>query len=257
MPPFSVGHPATKAADPLRVPRRAARNARTSEVVAASIRSQVARGELKAGDRFPPEDQLMEIFGIARTTLREALRILEAEGLVTVVRGRHGGPRVTTPTVEHLTRLFALLLQIEGVAMTDVYAALAVIEPQMAGRLARNRDPRMLAELKTVIETAAAAAGEEGATFSGAAAAVHEKIFEHAGNASLAIFARLLRELVTQHSRRSGQAADRTGRRRALRSYRKLYKLVEAGDADGAEAHWRSQMSYPSSHSTQPVDLFS
>jgi DNA-binding FadR family transcriptional regulator len=244
---------------PLRVPKPIERRARTSEMVADSIRTQVARGELKAGDRFPPEDELMDVFGIARTTLREALRILESEGLVTIVRGRNGGPRVTAPSVENMTRSFALMLQIEGVAMADVYDACAMIEPHLAGLLAANRTPRALAELKAAIDAAATAANaDDGTAFGEAAGTVHEKIFEHAGNASMSIFAQLLHGVIAQCYRRSGRAATSAERRRAVRSYRKFYKLVDAGDAEGAEAHWRLQMSYGSRTREQhPVEMFS
>jgi DNA-binding FadR family transcriptional regulator len=196
-------------------------------------------------DRFPAEDELMEVFGIARTTLREALRILESEGLVTVVRGRHGGPRVTSPTVEHIARMYALLLQIEGVTMDDLYASRAAIEPWLARMFAENPTPGALAELRSAIDMAAAVAhDDDGTAFGEAAAQVHETLFAHAGNASMAIFARLLHELVTGFYRKSGQASTVAQRKRAVRSYRKFYKLVEAGDAEEAEAHWRLQMSY-------------
>ncbi|MGW0808964.1 FadR/GntR family transcriptional regulator [Nonomuraea sp. NPDC002799] len=250
----------TPAVEPMRVPRPVERSARTSELVASSIRSQIARGELQPGDRFPAEDELMEVFGIARTTLREALRILESEGLVTVVRGRHGGPRVTRPTVEHIARMFALLLQIESVTMGDVYDARAAIEPQLAGMLAANRTDLALADLKAAIEAAANAANaDDGVAFGEAAAQVHEKIAEHAGNASLSIFARLLHEVVTQFYRRTGALAKSEDRKRAVRSYRKFYKLVEAGDVEGTRAHWSLQMSYTAkgASSQEPVDLYS
>ncbi|WP_395111574.1 FadR/GntR family transcriptional regulator [Actinomadura sp. SCN-SB] len=252
-----TGSPA--AAEPVRIPRGIQRSARTSEIVASSIRGQIARGELKPGDRFPAEDELMEVFGIARTTLREALRILESEGLVTVVRGRHGGPRVTSPTVEHIARMYALLLQIEGVTIDDLYDSRAAIEPWLARRFAETRTPKALADLKSAIEAAATAThDDDGAAFGEAAARVHETLFEHAGNASMAIFARLLNELVTGFYRKSGQAAGVTERKRAVRSYRKFYKLVEAGDAEAAEEHWGRHMSYvganvPAGH---PLELF-
>lgn len=250
---------APRTAEPVRVPRPVERTARTSEVVAASIRSQIARGELKAGDRFPPEDELMAVFGIARTTLREALRILEAEGLVTVVRGRNGGPRVTTPSVEHLTRVFALLLQLEGAALTDVYDALAVIEPPLVGRLATHHTPQQLAELAEAIEAAATAAAveDDGTAFGEAAAAVHHTLLRNADNTSLSIFGRLLHDVITQFYRRSGRHATVTERRRAIKSYRKLLTLVENGDAEAAAEHWNQLMRYPDRRNRQPVDLYS
>lgn len=247
-----------RAPEPVRIPRRVARGARTSELVASSIRSQIARGELRPGDRFPTEDELMEVFGIARSTLREALRILESEGLVTVLRGRHGGPRVTRPTVEHIARMFALLLQMEGVPMNDLYAARAAIEPWLARMFAENHTPEALADFRAAVDAAAAAAhAEDGAAFGDAAALVHDKLFEHAGNASMALFARLLSEVVSEFYRRSGQVAGSTERKRAVRSYRKFCRLVEARDSDAAEAHWRLQMSHTAKAFLEhPVELF-
>src|SRR5947207_6101415 len=146
----------------IRVPRPAERAPRTSELVADSIRSQVARGELVPGDRFPSEDQLMEVFGVARTTLREALRILESEGLVEVLRGRRGGPRVTRPSVEHLAKGFALTLQLDGVQMSDVYQARMLVEPQLAAMIARDRSSEALRELRAAIDRAASMAEADG-----------------------------------------------------------------------------------------------
>lgn len=244
--------------DNIRVPRPAERAPRTSELVADSIRAQVAKGELVPGDRFPSEDQLMEVFGVARTTLREALRILESEGLVEVLRGRRGGPRVTRPSVEHLAKAFALTLQLDGVSIGDVYRARLVVEPQLAGMLAKERPQLALDALVAAIDRAEAAAdANDGVAFGVAATAVHEAIVEHSGNTSLALFAKLLHELVAQFYSRTGQEADPAARRRAVKSYRKFYDLVVAGDADGAEAHWRRLMSYTAQGAPdEPVDLF-
>src|SRR5947207_956952 len=246
----------------IRVPRPAERAPRTSELVADSIRSQVARGELVPGERFPSEDQLMEVFGVARTTLREALRILESEGLVEVLRGRRGGPRVTRPSIEHLAKGFALTLQLDGVTMGDVYEARLMVEPQLAGMMAQEKSPAALDELRAAIDRAAAAADAgDGIAFGEAAAEVHVAIAERSGNTSLAIFAKLLHELVAQFYRRTGSRADPAERKRAVKSYRRLYDLIEAGDAEAAEAHWRRQMAYTGKGAGderhQPVDLFS
>ena len=226
-----------------RAPRKAERAPRTSEVVAQSIRDQIANGELVPGDRFPAEDDLMRVFGIARTTLREALRVLESEGLVEVVRGRMGGPRVTRPNVDHLAKSFAMLLQLDGVKPADVYAARQVIEPELVRSIARGGDPAVIAELNEAVE-AAASVVDDGAAFGRAATVVHETIAEHGGNATLATFSRLLHEVVAGFYLRTGGSAPFEDRQRAVRSFRKLVRLVEAGDVDGAEAHWRRQMAY-------------
>ncbi|MEI8241045.1 MAG: GntR family transcriptional regulator, partial [Actinomycetota bacterium] len=68
---------------------------KTGEAVAAFLRRRIVRGELPVGTKLPTEEELTERFGIARTTLREALRVLESQGLIHIKRGRGGGGTVT------------------------------------------------------------------------------------------------------------------------------------------------------------------
>src|SRR4051794_41927371 len=89
------------AADPIRLPK-------TGEVVADRLRRRIARGELQIGERLPPEDELTAVFGIARTTLREALRILESQGLLEIRRGRTRGPAVPLPNTDSLSQGLAI-----------------------------------------------------------------------------------------------------------------------------------------------------
>ena len=76
---------------------REVRVPKIAELVAAHVRRQIVRGELREGDALPPEAALMEQFRISRPTLREAYRVLESEALITVRRGSHGGARVHVP----------------------------------------------------------------------------------------------------------------------------------------------------------------
>ena len=114
---------------PIRLPK-------TGEVVAERLRRQIARGELTIGQRLPPEDELTAVFGIARTTLREALRILESQGLVEIRRGRTGGPVVTMPKIDSLAEGLAVTLQLQGTTAGDLDVARQLIEPRLAARLA-------------------------------------------------------------------------------------------------------------------------
>src|SRR3989442_5029833 len=109
---------------------------KTGEVVAERLRRQIARGELTIGQRLPPEDELMAQFGIARTTLREALRVLESQGLLEIRRGRTGGPVVTMPRIDSLAEGLAVTLQPQATTAGDLDAARQLIEPRLAGRLA-------------------------------------------------------------------------------------------------------------------------
>ena len=96
---------------------------KTSELVADQIRAQIIRGELAEGDFLPPEGQLMESLGISRPTLREAFRILEAESLISVVRGSRTGAKVHKPSTELVSRYAGYVLQAQGTTIADLYQA--------------------------------------------------------------------------------------------------------------------------------------
>jgi len=219
---------------------------KTGEVVATRLLARIARGELSPGDHLPPEDELMEVFGVARTTLREGLRILESQGFLAVRRGRRGGGRIIAPRMDRLARAFAVHLEMQKATMGDLNDARDLIEPQLAAHLAKVRTDDDLAALGAAIDRAAAAAdADDRDAFAIAATQVHETIVERSGNATLATMSRLLHELVQQfYLRAAHRPRDKSILQRAVRSYRRLYKLVEAGDAAAAEVHWRQQMAF-------------
>src|SRR5258707_15535737 len=130
---------------------------KTGAVVAERLRHQIARGELTIGQRLPPEDELTAVFGIARTTLREALRILESQGLLEIRRGRTGGPVVTMPKIDSLAEGLAVTLQLQGTTAGDLDVARQLIEPRLAGRLAQHHDADDLAALQAAADSAAQA----------------------------------------------------------------------------------------------------
>src|SRR6266508_292458 len=231
---------------------------KAAELVARDLRNQIARGELVPGDRLLTEDDLMKHFGVARTMLREGLRILESQGLVEIRRGRNGGPEVTAPSVEPLARGFALHLQLQHTTVGDLDEARQLIEPWLAARLARNHTAADLAALDQAIELAADAADRnDKEAFGNAAALVHETIGQRAGNQTLALVGTLLHELVAGYYQHVVGAAPQQSMKRAVRSYRKLHRLIATRDVAGAEEHWRRQMTYTISHTDRgiPIDV--
>jgi GntR family transcriptional repressor for pyruvate dehydrogenase complex len=221
---------------PVRLPK-------TGEVVADRLRRQIVNGDLAIGHRLPPEEELTAVFGIARTTLREALRILESQGLIEIRRGRGGGPIVTMPRVDSLAQGLAAVLQLQQTTIGDLDEARQLVEPRLAGRLAASHSDADLLALRAAVDQAhRAAQANDRRAFALAAAAVHETIMERAGNTTLATISRLLHELVQEYYVASASRSDHETLLRAVRSYRKLVRLVESGDVDATEDHWRKQM---------------
>src|SRR4051812_17203896 len=240
------------AADPIRMPK-------TGEVVADRLRRRIVRGELHIGERLPPEDELTAVFDIARTTLREALRILESQGLLEIRRGRTGGPVVTMPRIDSLAEGLAVTLQLRGTTAGDLDAARQLLEPRLAGWLATSRTDDDLVVLRAAVDRASAAAAVSDRTAFGVAAlGMHEAIIDRAGNTTLATISGLLHALVARYYLRSAARSDDEKMQRAVRSYRKLARLIEQRDAPGAEEHWRRQMTFTIEgwQHNRSVDLF-
>src|ERR1700712_3684179 len=96
---------------------------RIAEVVAGELRQQIIDGELADGDFLPRQDLLVERFNVGLVSLREALRILETEGLISVRRGNRGGAVVHAPASASAAYMLGLVLQSESVYLSDLGAA--------------------------------------------------------------------------------------------------------------------------------------
>jgi DNA-binding FadR family transcriptional regulator len=101
---------------------------RMSEAIVAQIRNLIRTNRLVPGDRLPSERELCEQFGVSRVTVREALRVLEAGGLIEIRVGARGGAFVTTPTSDQLSAGLADLINLASVTAYEVTEARIVFE---------------------------------------------------------------------------------------------------------------------------------
>jgi len=107
-------------------------------LIARRIVDDIRRGGYGVGDRLPPEKPMLESYQIGRGTLREALRFLELQGVISLKPGPGGGPTVEKPDASHLSTSLVLLLQFENAPFSSVVEARDSLEPIMA-RLAAQR----------------------------------------------------------------------------------------------------------------------
>lgn len=242
-------------------PLRLARVPKTAEIVADHIRGRIIRGELKEGDFLPPEGQLMTTLGISRPTLREAFRVLETERLISIVRGSRSGAQVHRPRVSGVSRYAGFVLQAQGTTIADIYDARLAIEPFIARRLAEQQPAGATARLRA--EVARLTGMVEDARyidFMIALAGFHRLLVEVSGNRTLLFLTQMLQDVVVRHQVeffKMRNMADDEQRRRSLwgiRSFNKLIELIDRGDVDGAESHWRLHV-VNSNNSWLPEDL--
>ena len=119
--------PASK--NPDRQPRRA-------EVVADNLRDRILRGEFEDGSDLPKQEELFDDFGVSMPSIREAMRILETEGLITVRRGNRGGAVVHRPQSRTAAYMFGLRAAVGGVPVADLALAMRHLDPLCAAMCA-------------------------------------------------------------------------------------------------------------------------
>jgi GntR family transcriptional regulator, transcriptional repressor for pyruvate dehydrogenase complex len=116
------------------------RQPRVAEIIAARLRDDILSGRLKEGDVLPSQDGLLAEFGVSPPALREAIHILEMDGLISVRRGNMGGAVVHLPSADRTAHMISMVLQARSATPADVSGALIHLEPICAGMCAARED---------------------------------------------------------------------------------------------------------------------
>lgn len=223
----------------LRVPKAA-------ELLAARIRGQIIRRELKEGEALPAESELMEKFGVSRPTLREAIRVLEMESLLRMRRGSHGGAIVTAPDPQVAARTVGVILQLRGVTLKDIHTARTMIEPMAARYIAESDDSGPVLEVLHQHNDDARACARDFREFPHRIWLFHKGLVEGTRNQTLTVLVQTIADIIElqvtrKYNRQMTPAeADEQIQQnlRSIRANEKLLKLLESQDAEGAERYW-------------------
>ncbi len=128
---------------------------KASDVLAHELRERILSGEFTEGTPLPPERELVTQTRMSRTTVREALRILEVQGLVRIKAGRAGGAFVQRPGEESVASSIALLIRGRQIRLSSLHQTREAIEPFCARLAATERtggDLQALDEANTAIK---------------------------------------------------------------------------------------------------------
>jgi len=135
---------------------RQARQNRIFQDVIYQIEEAILQGELKAGDRLPPERELKETFQTSRGTLREALRVLEQKGLITIKTGVNGGAIVQAVTPRHVSESLALLIRFQRVPLKELAEFREGVEGLVASLAAHRAKGKDIVRLRQLLDEAKA-----------------------------------------------------------------------------------------------------
>lgn len=162
-----------------------ASNRRRFEKIATHIETMMTTGSLSPGDRLPPERRLAAELKVSRSSIREALRILDQKGLVEIRRGRTGGVYIRRPSPRPLTSGMELLLRFDRLTLDQITEFRVAIEGYVTAQAARVAQPEDIRQLHQRLETARswmARSGDGLEAYIEADKAVHLFVAQMAGN---------------------------------------------------------------------------
>ena len=206
-------------------------NRALSEKIIAQISDALVAGELKPGDRLPPERELAEQFGVSRTVIRDAVKTLAGRGILHVKHG--AGIFVTTSEENAIGRLGALsdILPLQGVSLRDLFEIRKVLEAEGAEWAARRRNDYHLERLRGILEDAHRNS-ENLEVLSERDAQFHVAIAEASQNLVLVRVMLTLLDLLAQSRRESLSIPGRA--KLSLKDYERIVEEIEAQRYEGA-----------------------
>jgi GntR family transcriptional repressor for pyruvate dehydrogenase complex len=130
------------------------------EQVAEQLLGQIGARRLKPGDVLPPERELTESFGVGRSSIREALRMLESQGVISAV---NGGSFVVADAASPLNSSLRLMFTLDDRAgIHDLFELRRILEVEAAALAAERHGARHLDEMEAAIEEMAVSLGDNG-----------------------------------------------------------------------------------------------
>jgi len=202
---------------------------RIYEEVVSQIHDLIREGKIKPGDQLPAERELAETFRVSRTSVREALRALETQGLVISRTGM--GTFIADLPIESLMATLATLLTEEKDLLTDVFEMRKLIEPQIAALAAERATQTDIERLKKILAKQRGQV-EEGKTGVEADAEFHYSIGQATQNQALEKLVSGLMEILSRSREESLQTPGRS--QASLDSHYKILSAIEDHDQESA-----------------------
>ncbi|WP_414447096.1 FadR/GntR family transcriptional regulator [Burkholderia sp. 22PA0099] len=130
-----------------------------ADLVAEEIKRLITEKDLKPGDRLPREAELQQLYSVSKSTMREALKSLEVQGLIKVTTGPGGGGMVVEVPLDRTLQLLQNYLFFKDVSIDDIYTVRKLLEPELAAGAVPHLSERDLAALEANIACCDGSAG--------------------------------------------------------------------------------------------------
>ena len=222
-----------------------------AEMIANMLRDRILSGQIVG--TLPRQEDLVDEFHVSPPSVREALRILQAEGLVTVKRGSVGGALVHIPGPDRVAYVLGMILQSRNAVLEDVGAAMGIMEPACAASCAARPDRRatVVPALRDVVARSYEVIDDPFA-YMRLAIEFHAEIVSGSGNHCVTVMLGALDALLSAHlqslalrATRHGIFPDLDSRLRSHQEHVQLVDAIDAGDPSEAEKLLRLHLSDP------------
>ena len=230
---------------------RRVRLPRMAEMVADELRDAILGGAMT---EVPRLEDLVARFNVGPPAVREAMRILETEGLISVRRGNVGGADVHVPTDDRVAYMVSLVLQSKSAELADVGAALRQLEPLCAAMCAErpDRGTTVVPELKAIVAEQAQAVGDRPRTLE-IVDRFHDVLVQRCGNATMIVVVGALERVWAGHASAvyGADPVEPTAAtwKASLRDHERIVGSIEKGDprvADYVAKHLEATHAYMS-----------
>ncbi len=205
------------------------RRTKVYEEVAIRIKKLIADGHLKPGDKLPPERDLASVLGVSRTSVRDAIRTLQANGLLEPRQGE--GTVIRELSTDTVVAPIASALLARRDLLADLMAVRKIIEPAMAREAARHASPEDIRQMDVILARQAARV-EAGGLAIEEDSAFHDLIARASRNQVVPKVLDALMDLLREGRERSLQGRGRP--QRSLRGHRQILDAIRRRDHGGA-----------------------
>ena len=209
------------------------RNVKLGEVVAKRIADDIFAQQLAPGAKLAGEREMVERFQVSRGTLREALRILEVHGLLTIRSGPSGGPTVSRMTANDFNRACSLHFTAAGITVSELWSAREKLEPVLARAAAESLTETDRIAFEEIRREQSDGGEVDNARYVQVGSRFHQLIASASGSPVLSLFARALGEMTAQLESRNVFPPSEHGR--VHQAHLDIVDAIVNRDADTAE----------------------
>lgn len=214
---------------------------RVSGEIVEQVKSAIRAGQLGPGDRLPPERELTELFNVSRVTVRDALRVLEANGLVEIRVGAGGGAFVTAPDSGSVGEGITNMLMMRSVSPRDVTETRMILEIGMLPFVCERATQEDLDDLEGICDRAEATIAEGSDYDVALSADFHHKLAMAAHNEVIGMLIEPLHTPLEASLKAAKERAPKMGIE-GTAEHRKLVKAIRDGDVDRAQDIMRKHL---------------